>query len=228
MVRSSNPTTGRVRLEVIDSGIGIAPELLPQIFEPFCQGESGKRRRFGGLGLGLSIARGLVEAHGGTIEASSGEAKAGTTIAVEFDTITPVVQPASSSEDNSPHIARALRILLVEDHDDTRQVFSRMLKLWGHTVIVAGTVAQAISAAENAFDVLISDIGLPDGTGMDLLRGLGNRRPPYAIAVSGYGMNEDLEKSREAGFDQHFTKPISPVKLKEELYRLAALIETAA
>ena len=221
-VRTSNSAQNRVKLEVIDNGIGITADLLPHIFEPFRQGGEGLNRRFGGLGLGLSVAHGLAEAHGGAIQASSGGPSCGTTIGVDFDTLTPPVSVTSGLPPAAPAAGRSLRVLLVEDHDDTGRVLAQMLKRWGHTVVLAQSVAEGLAAAEEQgpFEVLLSDVGLPDGTGMDLLKKLGTKRPAHAIAVSGLGMAQDLELSRDAGFSQHLTKPVTAERLKLLLEQL--------
>lgn len=229
LLKTSNPSRDRVKLEVIDTGMGIEPDILPHIFEPFRQGSPERGRHLGGLGLGLSVAKGLVEAHGGSIRASSVGSGRGTTMTLEFAVTPAAVQPKAAAPPPAAAPARTFNILLVEDHEDTRIVLAQMLKKWGHKVTTAGTVAEGLSRAReiDGFDLLVSDVGLPDGTGMDLLRGLGTQRPPHAIAVSGYGMVGDLEQSRAAGFSQHLTKPVTAERLKEALGHLAAKTATS-
>ena len=227
-ITTSNPVPGRVRLEISDTGIGMDQDLLPQIFEPFRQAEGPSHRQYGGLGLGLSVAKGLVVAHGGSITASSQGLGKGATISIELDLSTsessapapaaPAAAPAASGQ--------SLRILVVEDHADTRRVMGRLLKLWGHEPTTAGSVAEGLAAAkEGTFDVLLSDVGLPDGTGMDLLQAMGGIRPPYAVALSGHGMPADFERSRKAGFLQHLTKPVQPERLKELLLHFVSELQ---
>lgn len=221
-IRTSNPKAAVVRAEISDSGIGIAPEMLSRIFEPFEQGEKALSRNLGGVGLGLSIAKALVEAHDGSIAARSDGKDKGAMFIIELATIVPKVAvrnagdpaPASATE-------RSLRILIVEDHEDTRMVLKRMMTRWGHVVESAATVTEAVEIATRfELELLISDIGLPDGTGMDLLGKLHRERDFPAIAMSGYGMESDLEQTRLAGFSAHLIKPISAERLKENIARL--------
>ncbi len=223
-VRTVNPTPETVRIDVTDTGIGIDPEMLSRIFEPFQQGEDSTMRRFGGVGLGLSIAKGLVEAHSGRITAFSAGKDHGATFTIELATIIPPAAPKVSgmSLPVTPTV-RTLRILLVEDHEDTRNALERLLSRWGHVVKHAATMTQAIEYAP-AFDpeLLLSDVGLPDGTGMDLLGKLRRDRDIPAIAMSGYGMESDLEQTKDAGFNAHIVKPVAADRLKETIDRLSA------
>ncbi|MGB8352922.1 MAG: ATP-binding protein [Chthoniobacteraceae bacterium] len=221
-LRTSNPKAAIVRVEISDSGIGIAPEMLSRIFEPFEQGEKALSRNLGGVGLGLSIAKALVEAHDGSITARSDGKDKGATFIIELATIAPKVAVRKSG-DPSPATAtqRSLRILVVEDHEDTRSVLSRMLGRWGHVVESAATVTEAMEIAVRfETELLISDIGLPDGTGMELLGKLHRERNFPAIAMSGYGMESDLEQTRLAGFLAHLIKPIAAERLKETIAHL--------
>jgi signal transduction histidine kinase len=224
-VSTSNPAPNRFRVEVADTGIGIAPEMLARIFEPFQQGEEADARRYGGLGLGLSVAKGLVAAHGGTIVAHSAGRNCGATFVIELATAVPPATPeAANGASREPRQQPRLRILLVEDHGDTRRVLERLLTRWGHEVRCASTVAHAIEAAEDFdADLLLSDIGLPDGTGIDLLGKLRSRRDIKAIAMSGYGMETDLTETRHAGFAEHLIKPVSAERLKEMLSQVTGV-----
>ena len=212
-VRTSNlgaDASGRARLavEICDDGLGIESESLSRLFNAFEQGDSAITRRFGGLGLGLTISKALIELHGGTICAHSDGRDQGSKFSVELPTTSAIdrilerIEPPAGLE-----APTSVRVLLVEDHKDTQRVLKRLLEQLGYTVFTAGSVASAIEAVRaNELDLLISDIGLPDGTGLDLVRDL--PRPLPAIALSGFGMEEDLKSSRLAGFAVHLTKPI--------------------
>lgn len=221
----------RLRIEVTDSGIGIEPSALETIFRPFEQGDAREEHRVGGMGLGLAIARAIVELHGGTITAQSEGRNLGATFVVGlpgateapegftrspalFAGLSPIAPPGPENAASN----HALRLLLVEDHDSTLQVLSRLLTRAGHQVATATTLAEALSAAKRAsFDVVISDLGLPDGTGNELMEILRARYGLRGIALSGYGMEEDVVRSRQAGFATHLTKPVDFARLQRAL-----------
>ena len=218
-----------LRIEVADSGIGIDPARLEQIFLPFDQGGVAGDHRFGGVGLGLAIARAVVDLQGGWISARSAGANQGTTFVVELPGAGPTQTDARASDqrhsvDSSAHASGAsiltsaiipLRLLLVEDHESTIQVLTRLLEHDGHSVVTAGTAAEARSAAAvEPFDLVISDIGLPDGTGTELMETLRDAYGLRGIALSGYGMEEDIARSSAAGFVAHLVKPISIADLR--------------
>ena len=204
---------GRARLlvEVRDSGIGIAPDVLPKIFDAFEQGEANVTRQFGGLGLGLAVSRSLAEAQGGRLTAASDGRNQGAAFTLELATV-----PAPAPEPDGVPSAAAmragagpLRILLAEDNEESARVLARLLRRRGYDVATADSVAAALAEADRApFDLLVSDIGLPDGSGLDLIRTLRARRPVRGIALSGFGMEADLRRSLDAGFLAHLTKPI--------------------
>jgi PAS domain S-box-containing protein len=212
----------RLRIEVVDSGIGIMPELMPRIFDAFEQGGRSITQQFGGLGLGLAISKTIVEAHGGSIAASSRGKNAGTTFTVELKDAeypTESAEISLNAEERPP--SQRLRILLVDDHEDTLHVTSRILSRLGHHVGKADSIASAIElASTDTFDVLVSDLGLPDGSGLELLERL---RPIPGIALTGYGMEDDMRKTHEAGFLAHLTKPIDFQHLEDTIQRVAAI-----
>ncbi len=210
-LRTENRTPGRISVTIADSGVGIEPDRLACIFDAFEQGGKHVTRMFGGLGLGLAICKGLVNLHGGTLAADSEGPNTGAVFTLELSctmAVEPVV-PLSNRSDAQSSGHKGRRILLVEDHPDTAQAMVRLLKRQGYEVRPTDSVAGALQAAEaEPFDLLISDIGLPDGSGLDVIRQLSLKRAIKGIALSGYGMEEDVQKSREAGFAAHLTKPV--------------------
>ena len=229
-------TPPRVRITIADEGIGIEPQAMQRIFEAFEQGSQAVTQQFGGLGLGLSVARSIVTLHGGTIEVHSAGAGRGATFTVDLPcdarlaptveprTPVPVPQPAVNGSPARAADGMKLSLLVVEDHVDTARALSRMLTGFGHTVKTAHTAAAARSAAEaDTFDLVLSDIGLPDATGYDLMRDLRARHGLAGIAMSGYGMDEDLEKSRDAGFAAHLTKPVAIDRLVDAIEQQVAM-----
>jgi len=224
-IRTSNDAQGKLNVQVVDTGIGMEPDVLPRLFNAFEQGEQTITRRFGGLGLGLTIARALVEMHHGTITAESAGKDKGATFTLRFDPLragiarTHASAPASSGEPEQ----RVVRILLVEDDPSTLRVMARWLVGLGHQVSTASGVKDALELSERqTFDLLISDIGLPDGCGWDVMRELKRRQQLRGIALSGFGMDDDIRRSREAGFDQHMTKPVSTEWLEKAILALTS------
>jgi PAS domain S-box-containing protein len=216
-VRTENPAKDRVALTVRDTGIGIKSDLLPRIFTAFEQGESA--RHFGGLGLGLAISKQLTELHGGILTVQSEGKDKGATFTLELETC-----PEEKKVASHPSLfdrygpQKGGRILLVEDHPDTSLAMSRLLKGFGYQVRIADTVASALQfAATERFDAVISDIDLPDGSGLDLMGQLKGKRLLKGIAVSGFGMQDDIRKSMEAGFSAHLTKPVTVAALERVL-----------
>jgi PAS domain S-box-containing protein len=205
-------------VEVEDSGIGIEPDVLSGIFDAFQQGELAITCRFGGLGLGLAISKAIVELHGGSLAAASDGRGHGARFTVrlpvgDLGTLREAERREAAREISHPPSpeASSLRILLVEDHVDTAEAMADLLREMGHEVTVAGSVAGGLAAAASQagrLDLVLSDLGLPDGTGLDLMTELQGRYGVKGIALSGYGMEEDVRKSLEAGFDRHLTKPV--------------------
>jgi PAS domain S-box-containing protein len=220
-IATSNPQPDRVRITFTDTGIGISREALKRIFTPFEQGTPTIGKVFGGLGLGLAIARGIIDLHGGAISAHSAGTGRGATFTLEFAAASPA--DARPKPPAVPAGARPLRILLVEDHVDTARTMAKVLAVDGHAVKVARTMADGLDLlAGHAFDVVITDLGLPDGSGRDLIRHLKKNRPGLpVVALSGYGMAEDIEQSLHAGAIAHLTKPVNLPLLRESLAQIA-------
>ncbi|HEX4085111.1 MAG TPA: ATP-binding protein [Chthoniobacteraceae bacterium] len=196
-----------LEISVADSGCGIEPGELNRIFNAFDQGQ--RSSGFGGLGLGLSIARGFVHLHHGEIKAGSAGAGQGATVTISL--------PLSDASPAASLVPRAAEtppaghghILLVDDHHDTLRSLARLFTRRGFQVTPIASGAEAIAAVEKeSFDLLISDLGLPDCSGIDLVAKIAAIQPLPAIALSGYGMESDLAESTRAGFRVHLTKPV--------------------
>jgi hypothetical protein len=226
---------GRIRVTVADTGSGMSGDQLERLFQTFAGARRPAHGR-AGLGLGLAISRGIIEAHGGRIDVTSSGPGRGTTVEIAFDLVGDMVEPVAPlpkpprsalagalpmvPAGAPPYGADRPRILLVEDHDDSAATLSMVLSIKGYPVKVARSVAEARAMAGEC-DVLISDISLPDGTGLDVLRAARQHHDVKAIAVSGYGTEEDVRRSAEAGFAEHLVKPLDPERLLETLERLA-------
>jgi len=224
---NDNGRDGQVRVTVRDSGKGIAAEILPRIFDAFEQGDISITRQFGGLGLGLAISKLLVERHRGTIRAQSAGPNQGATFLVELpalpQTQAAVHAPAQSPADGAGRAA-PLRLMVVEDHVDTAAALRRLLAASGHTVETANTAAAALAlAAQRPFDIVISDLGLPDMTGYELMKRIWENHGIKGIAMSGYGMEEDIKKGERAGFSDHLVKPVNMTQLEQSIRRVAAM-----
>lgn len=206
---------GRHAIAVRDTGEGIAPELVARVFERFWQADGAKTRRHGGLGLGLALARSVVEAQGGTLTAASDGLGRGTTFTLTL--------PAAADVAAAPPAAVAwprptldgVRILLVEDDDDMREALGALLRLHGAVVTEAASAPTALGLlADAAPDLVLSDIGMPGESGYSLIRAIraredGGGRVP-ALAMTGFASPEDRDEARAAGFDDHVPKPADP------------------
>jgi signal transduction histidine kinase len=230
-----------LRIEIVDEGIGIEPQHLSRIFNAFDQGENSITQRFGGLGLGLAISKAMVQAHGGRLSVASAGRGKGATFTTDL-AVCPAPaaarivaeRPAGAPEQDArpaaavaatqpapPALGTGCRVLLVDDHHDTCLGMRRLLDRRGYRVSIAHSVAEALAhARETAFDLLISDLGLPDGTGFDLMEELRRQGGPPGIALSGYGMEGDVARSREAGFSEHLIKPVAIDRLEAAMRHL--------
>ena len=223
-------------IKVIDTGIGMRPEEIHRIFNVFTQGDHARSgaHRYGGLGLGLAISLKLAEYHSGSIRAFSEGPEKGSTFTVEL----PLSQPPERNGDregqgNDSHGTAAkpavrpsaVRVLLVEDHGPTRTALSDLLARRAYEVLAASSVAEARAlAGANRFDLLISDIGLPDGNGYELMAEFRLRGSTIGIALTGYGMEQDLAQSESAGFVAHLTKPVRVQSLDAALNEAMRLL----
>jgi two-component system CheB/CheR fusion protein len=218
---------GEAKITVRDNGIGVSPELLPQLFEMFFQADTSLDRKGAGLGIGLSLTKRLVEMQRGRIEGHSEGLGKGSEFTVylpiarqgDTQTSSPDEKPPEANEASSVH-----RVLIVEDSSDTAIMLEETAKSWGHEVAVAPNGAVAIELA-NIFlpEILLIDIGLPQMNGYELARRL--RQLPAAktaclVAITGYGQEHDRRAAHEAGFDLHLTKPVDPARLQRLLATL--------
>ena len=216
-VTTARLDAGRCEVRVTDTGIGIAPEVLPKIFDAFEQGDPGVTRQFGGLGLGLAISKALVDLHGGAIRAESPGRGQGATFVIELPLVSGAAGTAPPERGAPPG---ALRLLVVEDHANTARALRLLLTKAGYTFRLATGVAHALDLArQETFDLFVTDLGLPDGTGYDVMAGLKKIQPLPGIVMSGYGMDEDLSRSREAGFLEHVVKPFEGPELLAAIAR---------
>ncbi|CAN91085.1 two-component hybrid sensor and regulator [Sorangium cellulosum So ce56] len=211
-------------LRVRDNGVGISPELLPQVFDLFTQGDRGLDRVEGGLGLGLTIVRRLVELHGGTVQALSEGPGRGSEFIVRLPRLTrPLATPTAGAP--ATKAGRKLRILVVDDNRDSAESMALLLKRMGNDVHAVFDGPSALElAAQLQPDVVLLDIGMPGMTGVDVARAL-RRIPGLAglslFAMTGYGQESDRRMTREAGFDVHLVKPIRAEVLKQHLADIA-------
>ena len=237
VIETLNPTPEKLEIRTTDTGIGIEADQMDRIFNAFEQGQSSITRRFGGLGLGLAISKAMVSAHGGTIKAESRGKNRGATFTVTLETVAAPAVAAGVAEPKGPKAAdekraevkrAGPRVLVVDDHIDTCTGMKMMLERRGYRVTVAHTADQAVDKTRHAeFDLVISDIGLPDRSGYELMQELSNTRGLRGIALSGFGMENDVSRARAAGFSEHLTKPINFDRLEEAIQALLVEPEPA-
>ena len=226
-IETLNPAPDKIEVRVIDTGIGIESETIDKIFDAFEQGQSDITRRFGGLGLGLTISKTLIDAHGGHIRVQSSGKNQGAIFTVELNTVESPIERDGHGEDRpvdrkpDAAVASHRRVLLVDDHYDTCLGMKRMLERRGYQITIAHSAEQAVEKVRTQeFDLLISDIGLPDRSGYELMREVRlNKRLP-GIALSGFGSEQDVNQAREAGFAEHLTKPINFERLEKTIQSL--------
>jgi CheY-like chemotaxis protein len=213
MLRSYN-RDDQLHISVSDTGMGIDAASIDKIFSPFEQAGRLITQKFGGLGLGLAISKRLAEMHGGSISAHSRGRDQGATFILSLPSVAVPLAGAVHQRQPEDAARKKLNILLVEDHEDTRQSMTRLLAR-RHSVHGVENVAAALNAVrEKKFDLVISDLGLPDGSGLELMRQLRDQFSLSGICLSGFGMEQDISRSLEAGFQHHLTKPIDLLKLE--------------
>src|SRR5262245_40581332 len=210
---------------VRDTGVGIDPDALPRIFDPFVQANPISDRSGAGLGLGLTLVKRLVELHGGTVSASSAGPNRGSEFVVRLPLASPAMRAPGPAEPPSAS-KRARHILIVEDNPDVREILRLLLEAWGHRVEEAESGERGLEILQRSHpDVLLVDIGLPDLDGCTVARAARSTRGGDAlllVAITGYGAAADRRRTREAGFDAHLTKPFD----ERELARILASEET--
>jgi PAS domain S-box-containing protein len=204
-----------VQISIEDTGIGIEPDQISKLFNAFEQGGQNMTRQFGGLGLGLAITKALTDVHGGTVTAQSPGAHCGATFTITLPTAAKPVEEAVVPAPAATHAGGRLTILLVEDHVDTAEVMAQLIHSLGHEVSVVGRVAEALAATQRAsFDLIVSDVGLPDGTGLDFIKVFREHSDVPAVALTGFGTDEDVRRCIDAGFTSHLTKPVNFAQLE--------------
>ena len=217
--------SGEAVLSVRDNGIGLAPEMLERIFDLFTQVDSTLARTGGGLGLGLTVVRRLLELHGGRIEARSAGLGHGSEFVVRLPLLVSddALEDRRSERDSERPAARKRRVLIVDDNVDAGDSLAALVGAWGHGVAVARDAREALAlAATFKPDTALVDIGLPDMNGYELARRwrtLPDGQALTLIAMTGYGRAEDRSAARQAGFDVHLVKPAELTELEELLAR---------
>ena len=229
VIETVNSSPAEIQIKITDTGIGIEEAKLGKIFNAFEQGQTSITRKFGGLGLGLAISKAMIAAHSGKIEVASAGKDKGSTFTVTLKTVeTPAraraeekPQPPSPALKKSDGRAQPWHLLVVDDHHDTCLGMKMMLERRGYIVTLANSADQAVQkAAEEDFDLIISDIGLPDRSGYELMQELRATKGLRGVALSGFGMENDITRARDAGFSEHLTKPINFERLESAIKKI--------
>ncbi len=225
-----NNDAHQIIVEIRDNGIGIEKKLMPRIFDAFEQGGGTVTSKYGGLGLGLAICKRVIDLHGGAIEAQSEGKGRGAKFTVTLGAMeTSMLEGPVFFLESEPPRMKHVQILFVEDHEDTARVLGRILRNAGFDLSHAGTVAEARAlAGTRRFDLLISDLGLPDGSGLDLMKALREAQGMKGIALSGFGTDDDVAASQAAGFSAHLTKPVDWERLRTEIEKLVTARDSSA
>jgi PAS domain S-box-containing protein len=223
IVLSGERDQDQVLIRVRDTGIGISQDLLPRVFELFMQAEGSITRSQGGLGIGLTLVKRLVEMHGGRVEAASDGLGRGCEFTITLPVASTRGEGGESERSDMGGSTESRRVLVVEDDHDSAQSLAMLLKLWGHRVEVALDGARALDSARSfGPEIVLLDIGIP---GMDGYEVAGRLRSEHGadlklVALTGYGREDDRKRAHDAGFDWHLTKPLEPPRLREMLARL--------
>ena len=210
---SVRATSDRAEVRVRDTGVGLVTEALDRIFDLFSQEDTPLDRQQGGLGIGLTLVKRLVELHGGTVEARSAGRGCGSEFVVRFPLLPPALRlDATPAEDRAASPSSRLRVLIVEDNLDAAESLAALLALDSHEVRIAADGSTALRIAQAAPpDLALVDIGLPEMSGYEVvreMRALPEGQRIAMVAITGYGRKEDRARSRAAGFDQHLVKPV--------------------
>jgi CheY-like chemotaxis protein/two-component sensor histidine kinase len=212
---------------VRDNGRGIDPELLPHVFDLFVQGSRNPDRAEGGLGIGLTLVRSLMELHGGRVEARSDGPGRGSEFRIYLPLLPAVEKQFTGTGTGEAEQSKSLRILVVDDNMDSAELLSVLLEIDGHKVVIANSGAVGIDLAlKHVPEVALIDIGMPGMDGYEVakrMRASPQLKQTALVAVTGYGQQEDIQKSREAGFDDHLVKPVDLKMLGQVLRRTAKL-----
>jgi PAS domain S-box-containing protein len=223
-ISTRNDGDGWIEASISDNGVGMEPEMLSRLFKPFEQASDDMVRRHGGLGMGLAIAQAIMQLHGGYVLAFSQGPGKGSTFTVRLATSEAITKtPRQPAQPSRPRDVSPLRVLLVEDHVDTSRAIARLLEQSGYRVGTAGDAGSALKQFDGeTWDILVSDLGLPGTSGYELMKQV---RQKYGlsvrgIAVSGYGMESDRQRSQQAGFDEHIVKPIDFDQLEQAIRKI--------
>lgn len=220
VVLSKDTENNKAVISVQDTGSGIAPEILPNLFKPFVQGNDTLDRAQGGLGLGLSIVRGIVELHGGCVSVYSEGLGQGSTFTVRLP-LSLIEKSETENRQTGCKSAKPLRIMVIEDMPDIINMLCPLLRFLGHQVVPATNGVEGISRAKEFHpDVLFCDLGLPGMSGYEIADYIRNRAEfngIFLVALSGYAKADDIERTKKAGFNRHLAKPVDLAELKNIL-----------
>ncbi len=219
-ITTSNDANNNIVIAISDTGIGMTAETIAKLFVPFEQADPTRHRRYGGLGLGMAISNALVELLNGQLRAESPGPGEGSIFTVTF----PAADEAGQTAPTPPpsvKIRGKIKLLLVEDHADSARALVRLLESRGYTIETVPSVATGLEAMNREkYDLLLCDLGLPDGSGIDFIQKVREKNSIPAIALTGFGMQQDVERAQQAGFNLHLTKPVNLQRLESAIWKL--------